>query len=61
MHNCNEYVVPHGKDISERVNNYTTTNYDGKANIFGNNKENNHNITTKLLLFKKFVQPLPVL
>jgi hypothetical protein len=49
MYNCNQYVIPNGKDISERVNNCSTTNYDGKANIFGNNKNNNHNITTELL------------
>jgi len=49
MHNCNEYVIPHGKDISERVKNCSTTNYDGKANCFGNNKNNNHNVTMELL------------
>jgi hypothetical protein len=49
MHNFNEYVIPNGKDISETVKNYSNTNYDGKANCFGNNKNSNHNITTELL------------
>jgi hypothetical protein len=39
MHNCNEYVIPHDKDISERVNNCNTTNYDGKANFFRKQQE----------------------
>lgn len=49
MHNCTEYVIPHGEDIAERVKNWSTTNYDGKANCFGNNSNNNHNKTTELL------------
>jgi hypothetical protein len=47
MHNCNEYIIAHGKDISKRVKNGSHITYDKKKqNVYEKQQQNHYNLST---------------